>query len=153
MAWGGIGLLLTVSTSCENFIGSLSSLYSDEVYVSTLVKLHLYISTHLLLSNEGAPEHAHTLAEHAHLEVVLLLEPVDNLLEGRVVLELDTVPERPLSVTILALGRSDRLREAEEGQSKVDEPVLVLLNILLAIDDLCLQCTIGAITVRMDHVP
>lgn len=67
---------------------------------------------------------------------MLLLEPIDDLLEGRVVLEFDAVPKRPLSVAILVLRRCDRLREAEEGQGQVNEPVLVRLNVLLAVDDL-----------------
>ena len=64
---------------------------------------------HLLLPDERAPKHADALANHRHLELVLLLEPVDNLLERRVILESEAVPERPLSVAILVLLGSDGL--------------------------------------------
>ena len=92
--------------------------------------------SYLLLADEGTPEHADALAQHIDLKVVDLLEPVDDLPQGRIVLELNAVPERPVSVAILALGRCDGLREAEEGECQVDEPVLVRLNVLLPVDDL-----------------
>jgi hypothetical protein len=38
--------------------------------------------------------------------------------------------------TNLVLRHGDGLREAEEGKSEVDKAVLVLLDILLAVDDL-----------------
>lgn len=46
----------------------------------------------LLLANEGTPEHAHALANHAYRELVLLLEVVHNLLQRRVILELKAIP-------------------------------------------------------------
>lgn len=94
------------------------------------------ISRYLLLANERAPEHANALADHRDLKLVLLLEPVNDLRERRVVLELEAVPERPLGRAVLLLGREDRLGKAEERQSQVDEAILVLLNVLLAVDDL-----------------
>lgn len=67
---------------------------------------------------------------------MLLLEPVDDLLERRVALDLEAVPERPLGLVVLLLGGRDGLREAEEGEGEVDEAVLVLLNVVLTVDDL-----------------
>jgi len=37
----------------------------------------------------------------------------------------------------LVLGNCDRFRESEEWQSEIDETVFVLLDIGLAVDDLC----------------
>ena len=67
---------------------------------------------------------------------MLLLEPINNLLERRVVLELEAVPERPLSAAVLVLLRGDGLGEAEEGKSKIDEAVLVVFQLVLSIDNL-----------------
>ena len=94
------------------------------------------LPTYLLLADERAPEHAHALADHTDVELVLLLEPVDNLLERGVPRELEAVPERPLDLSILALLGSDRLREAKEGQGKIHKAVLVGFECLLSIDDL-----------------
>ena len=93
-------------------------------------------SNYLLLGEERAPEHADALRDHADLKLVLALEPVDDLLERRVVLELEAVPERPLRVAVLVLLRRDGLREAEERQCEVDEAVLVVLELVLAVDEL-----------------
>jgi hypothetical protein len=41
-----------------------------------------------------------------------------------------------LGSLVLHLGASNGLTESEEGQSQVDEAVLELLNIVLAVDDL-----------------
>ena len=67
---------------------------------------------------------------------MLALEPVDDFLERRVVLELEAVPERPLGVAVLVLLRCDGLREAEERQREVDEAVLVVLELILPVDEL-----------------
>ena len=67
---------------------------------------------------------------------MLRLEPINKLLQCRVVLELEAVPERPLSLAVLALLRCDGLGEAEERQREVDEAVLVVLELLLAVDEL-----------------
>lgn len=64
---------------------------------------------YLLLADERAPQHADTLADHRDLQVVLLLEPIDDVLEGRVAIEGETVPQRPLRVTVLVLSGSDGL--------------------------------------------
>ena len=99
-------------------------------------KFHRQPLLTLLLANERAPEHADSLRDHADVQFVLASEPVDNLLERRVVLELEAVPERPLRVAVLILLRRDGLREAEERQCEVDEAVLVVLELVLAIDEL-----------------
>ena len=75
---------------------------------------------------------------------MLLLEPVDHLLECRV-LELEAVPERPLCVAILLLRRRDGLGEAEEGQGEVDKTVLVRLELALAVDDLHSDASVSSI--------
>lgn len=64
------------------------------------------------------------------------LEPINDLSECRVVLENETVPKCPLGFTVLVLGSSNRLRETEEGQSKIDESVLVVVHLSLIVDDL-----------------
>lgn len=67
---------------------------------------------------------------------MLLLEPVDDILESRVILEGVAVPECPLDVVILLLLRLYRLGEAEEGQRQVNEAVLEFLQLTLAVDQL-----------------
>ena len=94
------------------------------------------VSTYLLLSDERTPKHTDTLTDHAHIQRMLLPEPSDELLQRRVILELKTVPKRPLHTTVLALLRGDRLREPEERQSEIDETVLVVFELVLAVDDL-----------------
>ncbi len=70
--------------------------------------------THLLLANKRAPEHADPLADHGNVELVLLLEPRDNFFEGGVILEFETVPQRPLRRPVLVLLGRYRFRETEE---------------------------------------
>lgn len=77
------------------------------------------------------------MADHADIEFVFLLEPVDDLLESRVAREIESVPQSPLHVAVLVLLSSNRLREAEEWQSEIDEAVLVRFKILFAVDNLC----------------
>ena len=101
-----------------------------------LAELHRQPLLALLLADERAPEHADALRDHADLKLVLALEPVDDLLERRVVLELEAVPERPLGVAVLVLLRRDGLRETEERQCEVDKAVLVVLKLVLAVDEL-----------------
>lgn len=50
------------------------------------------IDANLFLSNERAPEHADALADHGDVELVLLLEPRYDLLEGRIVLKHEAIP-------------------------------------------------------------
>jgi hypothetical protein len=67
---------------------------------------------------------------------MLLLEPRDDLLERRVVLELEAIPQRPLCRPILVLLGRYRFRETEERQGEVHEPIFVVLELVLAVDDL-----------------
>lgn len=76
------------------------------------------------------------MADHGDVELVLLLEPRDDLLERRVVLELEAIPQRPLRRPVLILLGGYRFRETEERQGEVHEPVFVVLEPVLAIDDL-----------------
>ena len=64
------------------------------------------------------------------------LKPSDELLERRVILELQPVPKGPLSVFEFVLCSSNGLRETEERQSKVDKAILEVLKLVLAINDL-----------------
>lgn len=89
-----------------------------------------------LLPDERAPEHADALGDHADIEFVFGAEPVDDLAQRRVVLELEPVPQRPLRAPELVLRRRDRLGEAEERQREVYEAVFVILELVLAVDDL-----------------
>ncbi len=99
-------------------------------------ELHRQALLALLFADERAPEHADALGDHAHVELVLAREVIDDVLERRVVLELEPVPERPVDAVVSALLRRDGLREAEERQCQVDEAVLVVLQFLLPIDEL-----------------
>ena len=85
------------------------------------------------------------MANHGHIELVFLLEPVYDLLQWRIITELEAVPERPLRVAILLLRRRDGLGEAEEGQGEVDETVLVRLELPLAVDDLHSGASVSSI--------
>ncbi len=46
---------------------------------------------------------------------MLLPEPRDDLLERRIILELEPIPQRPLSRPIFVLRGRYRFRETEEG--------------------------------------
>ncbi len=61
---------------------------------------------------------------------------VKELLERHVALDHETVPDGPLKFTGLLLGAGDGLGEAEEGECKIDEAVLVRLDVLAAVDEL-----------------
>ena len=67
---------------------------------------------------------------------MLLLEPRDDLFERRVVLELEPIPQRPLRRPVLVLLGRYRFRETEERQGEVHEPILVVIEPVLAIYDL-----------------
>ena len=92
--------------------------------------------TRLLLADERAPEHADSLADHAHLELVLAYEPVNDLSERRVAAEFEPVPECPLDTIVLVLLGCNRLGEAEERQRDVQERIPVVVNLGLAVDEL-----------------
>lgn len=109
----------------------LLALKDDELW--SAVKL---INPDLLLANEGAPQHADTLADHRNVELVVGLEPVYDVLQRRVVAELETVPQRPLGRAVLELRGGDGFREAKEGEGKIDKSILVLLQLRLAVNEL-----------------
>jgi len=83
--------------------------------------------TNLFLTDERAPKHADTLTDHRDLELMVRLEPINDLTESRVILENESIPERPLRFAVFLFGSSDGFGEAEERQSKVDEPILVVV--------------------------
>ena len=91
---------------------------------------------YLLLADEGAPQHADTLADHRDFQVVLLLEPVDDVLEGWVAIKGEAVPERPLGIAILVLRGGDGFGKAEEGQSQIDEAILVIFAVRFVVNQL-----------------
>lgn len=70
---------------------------------------------------------------------MVVLEKVKELLQGRIVLQLESVPERPFRLAVLLFCRGDGLGEAKEWQGEVDETVLVIFQLVLAIDDLRLS--------------
>ncbi len=59
------------------------------------------METDLSLADEGRPKHYDTLGSHADFEVVILLEPIDDLLQGGISRELESIPQCPLHITIL----------------------------------------------------
>jgi hypothetical protein len=67
---------------------------------------------------------------------MLLPEPRDDLLERRVILKLEPIPQRPLRRPILVLLGRYRFRETEEGQGEVHEPIFVVIELVLAVYDL-----------------
>lgn len=125
--------MLTVSTSLLNLNGRRSSLYESSQF---FFKHTILSSTNLFLANKRAPKHTNTLADHADIKLVFILEPVNDLLKRGITAEGKAVPECPFYVTILVLLGGDGLRESEEWESKVDETVLVGLELLLAVNDL-----------------
>ena len=67
---------------------------------------------------------------------MFLLEPCDNILERRVVFEHKAIPQRPLRRPVLIFLGHNWLRETEERQGEVHESIFVVLEFVLAIDDL-----------------
>jgi hypothetical protein len=67
---------------------------------------------------------------------MLLLEPRDEILERRVILKLEPVPQRPLRRPVLGLLGRYRFRETEERQGEVHEPIFVVIELVLAVYDL-----------------
>lgn len=67
---------------------------------------------------------------------MVVCEPLYDLLQSRVIMELEAVPERPLSGSILILRSSNRLRKTEERQRKINETVLVILEFVFCINNL-----------------
>ena len=67
---------------------------------------------------------------------MLLLEPRDDLPERWVVLEFEAIPQRPLRRPVLVLLGLYRFRETEERQGEIDEPIFVLIELILSINDL-----------------
>lgn len=93
-------------------------------------------STRLLRGDERGPQHGNTLRNHLYFQLVVLLEPFQELLQRRIALDLKPVPQSPLSLAILLLRRRNRLRETEEGQRQIHETVLVVLKLVLAVNQL-----------------
>lgn len=94
------------------------------------------MQSYLLLPNERAPQHTDPLTDHRDIQLMFLRKPIHNLLQRRIAPKREPIPKRPLRIHILLLLRRDRLREAKERQREVDEPVLVVLELVLAVDDL-----------------
>lgn len=67
---------------------------------------------------------------------MLLVEPRDDVLERRVILKLEPIPQRPLRRPVLLLLGRYRFRETEEGQGEVHEPVFVVIELVLPVYDL-----------------
>ena len=92
--------------------------------------------THLLFPDERTPQHADTLADHADLQLVLGPEPLDHLLQRGIVLELETIPKRPLSGTVFVLRCRNRFGEPEEWECEIDKAILVILEFPFPVDNL-----------------
>lgn len=104
-----------------------------------LAQLHRILVLSLRRREEGRVQQAHARAHHRDLQATGL-EVIDQLLQ-RDIIELEAVPDlvkRHLAVGthVLNLGAGNRLAEAKKGQGQVDEAVLVLLDVVLAVDDL-----------------
>jgi len=65
---------------------------------------------------------------------MFFLEVSDDVLQRRIILELETIPEGPLNGTIHRLFGGDRFRETEEWKSQINESVLVVLKFVLLVD-------------------
>ena len=65
---------------------------------------------------------------------MFFLEVSDDVLQRRIILELETIPEGPLNGTIRRLFGGDRFRETEEWKSQINESVLVVLKFVLLVD-------------------
>jgi hypothetical protein len=74
---------------------------------------------------------------------VVVSEVCDEFFKRGVVVQLESVPKGPFSLAILELGGGNRLGKAKEGQSQVDETVLVIFQLVLAVDDLLRQFCLG----------
>lgn len=88
---------------------------------------------------EGCVQQTNARAHHGNVQAPLL-KVCNQLLESDVV-DLESVPnfiESHLAVRspVLDLWTGNRLAEAKEWQCKIDEAILVLLNVVLAINDL-----------------
>lgn len=67
---------------------------------------------------------------------MVILEPCDKFLEGGIILKLQAIPKGPFSATKLVLLGRNRLGETKERESEVNKPILVFLELILAINDL-----------------
>ncbi|KAI6759397.1 hypothetical protein HG530_010077 [Fusarium avenaceum] len=104
-----------------------------------LAQLHGVSLLELGRWEERGIEETDARAQHTDTET-LGLESVQKLLKGNI-LNLKTVPDLvqgnlALWSLVFHLGTGDRFAETKEGQCQVDEPVLVLLQVILAVDDL-----------------
>ena len=107
--------------------------------LNQLAQLQRVAILELARREEARIQQADARAQHRDLQA-LRHERVEQLLQRNVV-DLEAVPDLvdlDLAVWSLvrALGGSDRLGEAKEWQRQVDESVLVLLDICLAVEDL-----------------
>lgn len=82
--------------------------------------------------HEKSIEHRHPAGHHSHLQIVLRLEKGDELGQGDVSLDIKAVPEGPRVLVVLVLGSGNGLGESKEGEGEVDEAILVILNLVLA---------------------
>lgn len=67
---------------------------------------------------------------------MLCFEPRDEVIERRVVGKLESVPKRPFSGAVFTFRSCDRFGETKEWQCKVNKSILVVFELLLAVNDL-----------------
>ena len=94
----------------------------------------------LLLGEEAGVQKADTRAQHCHSKA-LRFHGIQKLAKRDVVVVLEPVPEFvhlhfPLFALVFALRTSYGLTEGYKRQGQIDEAVLVVLKLVLAIDEL-----------------
>lgn len=113
--WGGIAFLLTVSTNSFMRKGKRSWACTDRVsqckkiqYPLNTASIAFHSRADLLGRSETAPQHRNTLWNHAEFEFMLILEESDDLVQGRVSLQLEPIPQCPLSFAILLIATATK---------------------------------------------
>lgn len=86
----------------------------------------------LVLFQEERVQHAHVLREHRDVQLVLALKVLDELVQRQLTGQLEPIPQRPLDVVILLLGRPYRLRASAQRQGQVDKVRTELLQGVVA---------------------
>lgn len=92
---------------------SFFALHDNDVN-STIPTDHRRDTTYLLLANERTPKHTDALTNHTNIQLQLISEPIHDLFQCGIVLELESIPKCPIFSTVFAFLRRDWFRETEE---------------------------------------